>query len=63
MLSRDAGPWGPMELRMSARFWSPKEDITFSELLDGVEAGLRLPPVQSTGETVPHKTVNAASEN
>jgi diguanylate cyclase (GGDEF)-like protein len=45
MLNRDMGPWGPLELRMSARFWSPKEATTFSEFLDSVEAGLRSEPV------------------
>jgi diguanylate cyclase (GGDEF)-like protein len=44
-LNRDMGPWGPLELRMSARFWSPKEATTFSEFLDSVEAGLRSEPV------------------
>lgn len=62
VLNRDMGPWGPLELRMRARFWSPKETITFSEFLDSVEAGLRLPPVQSAVATAPRKTVNAAKE-
>ena len=62
VLNRDMGPWGPLELRMRARFWSPKEAITFSEFLDSVEAGLRLPPVRSAGGTAPRKTVNAATE-
>jgi diguanylate cyclase (GGDEF)-like protein len=44
VLNRDMGPWGPLELRMSARFWSPKEAITFPEFLDSVEAGLRAAP-------------------
>jgi hypothetical protein len=37
VLNRERGPRGPLELRMSARFWSPKETITFSEFLDNVE--------------------------
>jgi diguanylate cyclase (GGDEF)-like protein len=44
VLNRDMGPWGPLELRMSARFWSSKEAITFSEFLTSVEAGLRAVP-------------------
>ena len=47
MLSHNAGPWGPMELRMSARFWSPKEEITFPEFLDSVEGDLRSTPLIS----------------
>jgi hypothetical protein len=39
VLNRERGPRGPLELRMSARFWSPKETITFSEFLDNVEGG------------------------
>ncbi len=62
MLTRDIGPWGPLELRMSARFWSPKEATTFSEFLDSVEAELRFPAVPSAGETAPRKKVNAARE-
>jgi len=42
MLNRNAGPWGPLELRMSARFWSPKEAIAFPEFLDSVESELRI---------------------
>ncbi|HEV1993377.1 MAG TPA: diguanylate cyclase [Candidatus Acidoferrum sp.] len=45
VLNRDMGPWGPLELRMNARFWSPRETTTFSEFLDSVEAGLRSAPV------------------
>jgi diguanylate cyclase (GGDEF)-like protein len=45
VLNRDMGPWGPLELRICARFWSPKEPLTFSEFLDSVEAGLRAAPV------------------
>jgi diguanylate cyclase (GGDEF)-like protein len=45
VLNRDMGPWGPLELRRSARFWSPKDAITFPEFLDSVEAGLRAAPV------------------
>jgi PleD family two-component response regulator len=44
VLNRDMGPWGPLELRMNARFWSSKEAITFSEFLASVEAGLRAVP-------------------
>lgn len=62
VLNRDMGPWGPLELRMRARFWSPKETITFSEFLESVEAGLRLLPVQSAVGTAPRKTVNAVTD-
>ncbi len=62
VLNRDMGPWGPLELRMSARFWSPKDAATFSEFLNSVETDLRFPPVPSTGETVPRQTVNVAKE-
>ncbi len=62
MLNRDVGPRGPLELRLSARFWSAKEAISFSEFLDSVEAELRFPPVPPAGETAPHKTANAAKE-
>jgi len=51
MLNRDRGPWGPFELRMSARSWSPKEAMAFSEFLDSVEAGLRLPAIPFIKET------------
>jgi len=49
ILSHNAGPWGPMELRMSACFWSPKEAITFPEFLDKVEGELRSTPLISAG--------------
>ncbi len=45
VLNRDMGPWGPLEFRMSARFWSPKDAATFSEFLNSVETGLRSVPV------------------
>lgn len=41
MLNRDIGPWGPLQIRMSARFWVAKKAITFSEFLDEVEGELR----------------------
>jgi diguanylate cyclase (GGDEF)-like protein len=62
MFNRDIGPWGPLELRMSARFWSPKEAITFSEFLDSVEAELRFAPAPYAGETASRQTVKAAKE-
>lgn len=40
-LNRNAGPWGPLQLRMTARFWTGKEAGTFAEFLDAAEAGLR----------------------
>ena len=62
VLNRDMGPWGPLELRMSVRFWSAKEAMMFSEFLHSVEAELRFPPVPSTGETAPRQTINVAKE-
>lgn len=35
--------WGPLELRMAARFWAGKGARTFAEFLDEVEAGLQAP--------------------
>ncbi len=62
MLNRDVRPWGPLELRMSARFWSAKEAMVFSEFLGIVEAGLRFPLVPSAEETEPHQRINLAKE-
>ena len=62
MLNRNRGPWGPFELRMSARFWSPKEAMAFSEFLDSVEAGLRLPAIPFTGETASSKKSDAVEK-
>ena|SRR5437762_3819902 len=41
--------WGPLELRMAARFWAGKGARTFAEFLDEVEAGLRAPELAVTG--------------
>jgi diguanylate cyclase (GGDEF)-like protein len=62
MLNRDIGPWGPLELRVSARFWSAKETISFSQLLDIVEEGLRSSPATLAGELASSKTANAAEK-
>jgi diguanylate cyclase (GGDEF)-like protein len=62
MLNRDIGPWGPLELRMSARFWSAKETISFSQLLDIVEEGLRSSTAPLAEEMSFRKTVNAAEK-
>jgi hypothetical protein len=62
MLNRDIGPWGPLELRMSARFWSAKETISFSQLLDIVEEGLRSSTAPLAEEMSSRKTVNAAEK-
>lgn len=56
MLNREMGPWGPLDLRMSARFWSAKEALTFPEFLDLVEAGLRSQPAQFAEELSLGKT-------
>lgn len=37
--------WGPLQLRMVARFWAGKGPRTFAEFLDDVEDGLRTPEV------------------
>lgn len=47
-LNRDIGAWGPLKLRMTAKFWSGKQAGTFAEFLDDVEAGLR--HVEAAGE-------------
>jgi diguanylate cyclase (GGDEF)-like protein len=62
MLNRDMGPWGPLELRTSVRFWSAKESMAFSELLDIVEAGLRFPAFPPAGQIASRKTLNVAKE-
>jgi diguanylate cyclase (GGDEF)-like protein len=62
MLNRDRGPRGPLEISISARFWSPKETITFSEFLDSVEAGLRLPAIPFAKETASRKKIDAAEK-
>ncbi len=62
MLNRDIGPWGPLELRMSARLWSPKEAMAFSKFLDSVEAGLRSEAIQAAGEFASGKTVCSAEK-
>lgn len=62
MLNRDMGPWGPLELRMHARFWSPREAMVFSKFLDSVEMQLRSAPVTSAEKTVPRQTINVAKE-
>jgi diguanylate cyclase (GGDEF)-like protein len=62
MLNRDIGPWGPLELRMSARFWSANEGIVFSEFLDSVESELRISQAASADETAPRQAVSAAED-
>jgi GGDEF domain-containing protein len=62
MLNRDRGPGGPLELRMSARFWAPKETSTFSEFLDSVEAGLRLPAIPFAKQTASRGKIDAAEK-
>jgi two-component system, cell cycle response regulator len=62
ILNRAAGPSGLLELRKSARFWSSKEDITFPELLDTVESGLRFSSDETTRQAVSQPNANAAME-
>jgi hypothetical protein len=47
---------------MSARSWSPKEAIPFSEFLDSVEAGLRLSAIPFIKETASPKKSDAAEK-
>ena len=42
------GRWGPLELRMAARFWAGTGARTFADFLDEVESGLR---TANTGKT------------
>jgi diguanylate cyclase (GGDEF)-like protein len=62
MLNRKIGPGGPLELRMSARFWSAKEAIAFSELLDRVEAELRSSPTRFAKGMASGKMANRAEK-
>jgi hypothetical protein len=62
MLNRNIGPWGPLELRTSVRFWSAKEAISFSQLLDIVEEGLRSSPAPLANGMASNKTLNAAEK-
>jgi len=62
MLDRDIGPWGPLELRLSARFWSAKDADVFSEFLDSVESELRIPPAAYAAEAAVRHTVSAAED-
>ena len=64
VLNRNRGSWGPglVELRLSARFWSPQETASFSEFLDSVEEELRTPAISLTEETVSRNTVKAAEK-
>jgi hypothetical protein len=60
MFNHDRRAWGPLELRMSARFWSPKEAIPFSEFLESVEAKLPLPALASAEKTASREKISAA---
>jgi diguanylate cyclase (GGDEF)-like protein len=62
MHNQHRGAWGPLELRMSVRFWSAKEAMVFSEFLESVEVELRFPPLSSTSETGSRKTVKGVEE-
>jgi diguanylate cyclase (GGDEF)-like protein len=62
MLNRDMLPGGALELRMSARFWSPKEAIVFPDFLDSVEAELRYPTAPSSKKMAMRNTVDATKE-
>jgi diguanylate cyclase (GGDEF)-like protein len=62
MLNRDIGSWGPLELRMSARFWAAKQGISFSQLLDIVEETLRSSQAPLAEEMASVKTVHGAKK-
>jgi diguanylate cyclase (GGDEF)-like protein len=62
VFNRDIGPWGPLELRLSAAFWSPEDARSFSELLDSAEAGLPLSPYRAVQQTDAGKTVTAVND-
>ena len=62
VLNRDIGPRCPLELRMSARFWSAKEGISFSQLLNIVEEGLRSSRAPLAEEISSSKTVSAVEK-
>lgn len=61
-LNSDRGPWGPLEIRISAGFWSAKDARSFSEFLDAVEKGLRLPPAVPGREMESCQTVHTARQ-
>jgi hypothetical protein len=48
--------FGPLELRMVARFWAGKGARTFAEFLDEVEAGLRAPELAAARKEEQRKT-------
>ncbi|HEX7698649.1 MAG TPA: GGDEF domain-containing protein [Candidatus Acidoferrum sp.] len=62
VFNRERGPRGPLELRICARCWSPKEAITFSEFLDSVKAGLRLPAIPFAQETASRRKIDAVEK-
>lgn len=54
--------WGPLELRMTARFWAGKGARTFAEFLDEVEAGLRAAELSVTSKDGERKTATKVKE-
>jgi len=48
--------FGPLELRMAARFWAGKGARTFAEFLDEAEAGLRAPELTAARKEEQRKT-------
>ena len=45
-------PWGPIDLRTSIGSWTPKDQRTFGEFLDGIESHLRITEEEMTSEKV-----------
>ncbi|HTT33130.1 MAG TPA: diguanylate cyclase [Methylomirabilota bacterium] len=58
VLNREIGPWGPLEVRLSAQFWSAASVISFCELLDNVEAGLRAGPKPAGARSAERETAS-----
>jgi diguanylate cyclase (GGDEF)-like protein len=58
VLNRESGPYGPLQVRMNARFWSACEGSSFAELLDSVEVGLRREPGAAEPESAVRETVS-----
>jgi hypothetical protein len=45
-------PWGPIDLRASIGSWTPQDEGTFAEFLDGIESRLRLAGEELANEKV-----------
>jgi two-component system, cell cycle response regulator len=45
-------PWGPIDLRTSVGSWTPQDQRTFAEFLDGIESRLRITEEEMVSERV-----------